>query len=79
MTFSNFLFILAYDSSGRYRGQIMYGNNLWVGEKHFCIEVNRDAGERKHFDFGFYAANILIKADLPTKMVCQFEQFFANP
>lgn len=28
------------DSSGRYRGQFMFGNIFWVGSKEFCLDVN---------------------------------------
>lgn len=31
------------DSSGRYRGQSLYGNDFWLGVKHFCDDVNYDS------------------------------------
>ncbi|XP_037936146.1 uncharacterized protein LOC119670101 [Teleopsis dalmanni] len=60
----------AYDASGRYRGQILFGNDKWLGQKTFCYELNRQLQpeERKHFEFEFYAAVIAIRLWLPEKM-----------
>ncbi|CAD7087739.1 unnamed protein product [Hermetia illucens] len=55
----------AYDSSGRYRGQFLYGNDLWLGEKIFCDEINHHTTEmeREQFFFSFFVARILIKSN----------------
>ncbi|KAM7347821.1 uncharacterized protein ACRADG_007300 [Cochliomyia hominivorax] len=57
----------AYDSSGRYRGQIFFGNDKWLGQKQNCYELNRqlDPEKRKHFEFEFYTALIAFKLALP--------------
>ncbi|XP_016948893.1 uncharacterized protein LOC108023763 isoform X2 [Drosophila biarmipes] len=52
----------AYDSSGRYRGQLLFGNDKWLGQLSFCYELNRQSssGERKHFDMEFYVADVAL-------------------
>jgi len=52
----------AYDSSGRYRGQLLFGNDKWLGQLSFCYEVNRQSSseERKHFDMEFYVADVAL-------------------
>ncbi|KAH8420432.1 hypothetical protein KR009_010307, partial [Drosophila setifemur] len=52
----------AYDSSGRYRGQLLFGNDKWLGQLIFCLELNRQGGseERKHFDLEFYVADVAL-------------------
>ncbi|BFG00552.1 uncharacterized protein DMAD_00520 [Drosophila madeirensis] len=52
----------AYDSSGRYRGQLLFGNDKWLGQLSFCYELNRQSGsgERKHFDLEFYVADVAL-------------------
>ncbi|XP_075157249.1 uncharacterized protein LOC142230492 [Haematobia irritans] len=60
----------AYDSSARYRGQLLFGNDKWLGQRQFCNELNRqlDPEKRKHFEFEFYAALILLQLELPDKL-----------
>ncbi|TMW51930.1 hypothetical protein DOY81_002992, partial [Sarcophaga bullata] len=57
----------AYDSSGRYRGQLFFGNDKWLGQKQNCYELNRqlDPEKRKHFEFEFYTAVVAFKLSLP--------------
>ncbi|XP_065365687.1 uncharacterized protein LOC135958723 [Calliphora vicina] len=57
----------AYDSSGRYRGQIFFGNDKWLGQKQNCYELNRqlDPEKRKHFEFEFYSAVVAFNLALP--------------
>ncbi|XP_017114295.1 uncharacterized protein LOC108137215 [Drosophila elegans] len=52
----------AYDSSGRYRGQLLFGNDKWLGQLSFCYELNRQSSseERKHFDMEFYVADVAL-------------------
>ncbi|KAH8289442.1 hypothetical protein KR054_005179 [Drosophila jambulina] len=52
----------AYDSSGRYRGQLLFGNDKWLGQLSFCLELNRQSAseERKHFDLEFYVADVAL-------------------
>ncbi|KAH8259064.1 hypothetical protein KR038_012172, partial [Drosophila bunnanda] len=52
----------AYDSSGRYRGQLLFGNDKWLGQLSFCLELNRQGSseERKHFDLEFYVADVAL-------------------
>ncbi|KAH8361177.1 hypothetical protein KR200_009194, partial [Drosophila serrata] len=52
----------AYDSSGRYRGQLLFGNDKWLGQLSFCLELNRQgpSEERKHFDLEFYVADVAL-------------------
>ncbi|KAL7742925.1 hypothetical protein ACLKA6_002072 [Drosophila palustris] len=52
----------AYDASGRYRGQLLFGNDKWLGQLGFCLELNRQltSEERKHFDLEFYVADITL-------------------
>ncbi|XP_016994803.2 O-acyltransferase like protein isoform X2 [Drosophila takahashii] len=52
----------AYDSSGRYRGQLLFGNDKWLGQLSFCYELNRQSSseERKHFDLEFYVADVAL-------------------
>lgn len=59
----------AYDASGRYRGQLFFGNDKWLGLKQACYELNRqlDPAIRKHFEFQFYAAYILFKLKMPER------------
>ncbi|XP_050332310.1 uncharacterized protein LOC126760599 [Bactrocera neohumeralis] len=57
----------AYDASGRYRGQLFFGNDKWLGQKNFCYELNRQLNpdERKHFEFEFYAALVALRLWMP--------------
>ncbi|XP_037825920.1 uncharacterized protein LOC119613920 [Lucilia sericata] len=57
----------AYDSSGRYRGQLFFGNDKWLGQKQNCYELNRqlDPEKRKHFEFEFYTAVVTFNLALP--------------
>lgn len=52
----------AYDSSGRYRGQLLFGNDKWLGQMVFCLDLNRQlpSEERKHFELEFYVADITL-------------------
>nr|XP_017030562.1 uncharacterized protein LOC108080360 isoform X2 [Drosophila kikkawai] len=52
----------AYDSSGRYRGQLLFGNDKWLGQLSFCLELNRQSSseERKHFDLEFFVADVAL-------------------
>ncbi|XP_039153839.1 uncharacterized protein LOC6724755 isoform X2 [Drosophila simulans] len=52
----------AYDSSGRYRGQLLFGNDKWLGQLSFCYELNRQSltEERQHFDLQFYVADVAL-------------------
>ncbi|KAH8276110.1 hypothetical protein KR044_009145, partial [Drosophila immigrans] len=52
----------AYDASGRYRGQLLFGNDKWLGQLGFCLELNRQlpSEERKHFELEFYVADITL-------------------
>ncbi|XP_026838898.1 uncharacterized protein LOC6555548 isoform X1 [Drosophila erecta] len=52
----------AYDSSGRYRGQLLFGNDKWLGQLSFCYELNRQSltEERQHFDLEFYVADVAL-------------------
>ncbi|XP_043063413.1 uncharacterized protein LOC108092991 isoform X2 [Drosophila ficusphila] len=52
----------AYDSSGRYRGQLLFGNDKWLGQLVFCYELNRQSSneERKHFDLEFFVADVAL-------------------
>lgn len=62
----------AYDASARYRGQLLFGNDKWMGQKEFCYELNRQKQQpekRKHFEFEFFAAFIKISMQLPMKLV----------
>uniref|UniRef100_A0A1B0FGS6 Nose resistant-to-fluoxetine protein N-terminal domain-containing protein n=1 Tax=Glossina morsitans morsitans TaxID=37546 RepID=A0A1B0FGS6_GLOMM len=60
----------AYDASGRYRGQLFFGNDKWLGQKSFCYELNRqlEPESRKHFEFEFYAALINMNLRLPKEV-----------
>ncbi|XP_060663059.1 uncharacterized protein LOC132796048 [Drosophila nasuta] len=53
----------AYDASGRYRGQLLFGNDKWLGQLGFCLELNRQlpSEERKHFELEFYVADITLQ------------------
>ncbi|EDW63018.1 uncharacterized protein [Drosophila virilis] len=54
----------AYDASGRYRGQLLFGNDKWLGQLQFCLELNRQllgSGERKHFELEFYVADVSLQ------------------
>ncbi|XP_055380628.1 uncharacterized protein LOC129611475 [Condylostylus longicornis] len=55
----------AYDSSGHYRGEILFGNNLWLGQKTFCNEINIMTNERKHFEFSYSVSTISFRTSLP--------------
>uniref|UniRef100_A0A1A9W274 Nose resistant-to-fluoxetine protein N-terminal domain-containing protein n=1 Tax=Glossina brevipalpis TaxID=37001 RepID=A0A1A9W274_9MUSC len=65
----------AYDASGRYRGQLFFGNDKWLGQKSFCYELNRqlEPESRKHFEFEFYAALININLRLPKEVTLNLQ------
>ncbi|KAH8295981.1 hypothetical protein KR018_008985 [Drosophila ironensis] len=52
----------AYDSSGRYRGQLLFGNDKWLGQLSFCYELNlqNSAEKHKHIDLEFYVADVAL-------------------
>ncbi|XP_053951465.1 uncharacterized protein LOC128858913 [Anastrepha ludens] len=60
----------AYDASGRYRGQLFFGNDKWLGQKIFCYELNRQLNPevRKHFEFEFYAAVVGLRLWMPQQL-----------
>ncbi|XP_017494439.1 PREDICTED: uncharacterized protein LOC108382582, partial [Rhagoletis zephyria] len=59
-----------YDASGRYRGQLFFGNDKWLGQKNFCYELNRQLNpdERKHFEFEFNAALVALHLSMPQQL-----------
>ncbi|KAH8395608.1 hypothetical protein KR222_003309, partial [Zaprionus bogoriensis] len=63
----------AYDSSGRYRGQLLFGNDKWLGQLGFCLELNRQlpSEERKHFELEFYMADITLHLPYLNRTVSQ--------
>ncbi|XP_061397513.1 uncharacterized protein LOC133333201 [Musca vetustissima] len=65
----------AYDASARYRGQLLFGNDKWLGQRQFCYELNRqlDPEKRKHFEFEFYVALIAFKLQLPDKFMANLQ------
>ncbi|XP_012156246.1 uncharacterized protein LOC101448338 [Ceratitis capitata] len=65
----------AYDASGRYRGQLFFGNDKWLGQKTFCYELNRqmDPDERRHFEFEFYAALVALQLKMPQQLSVQLQ------
>uniref|UniRef100_A0A1I8Q753 Nose resistant-to-fluoxetine protein N-terminal domain-containing protein n=1 Tax=Stomoxys calcitrans TaxID=35570 RepID=A0A1I8Q753_STOCA len=65
----------AYDSSARYRGQLLFGNDKWLGQRQFCYELNRqlDPEKRKHFEFEFYVALIVFQLELPDKFSARLQ------
>uniref|UniRef100_A0A1I8NHT8 Nose resistant-to-fluoxetine protein N-terminal domain-containing protein n=1 Tax=Musca domestica TaxID=7370 RepID=A0A1I8NHT8_MUSDO len=65
----------AYDASARYRGQLLFGNDKWLGQRQFCYELNRqlDPEKRKHFEFEFYVALIAFRLQLPEKFVANLQ------
>ncbi|KAI9589996.1 uncharacterized protein LOC119639842 [Glossina fuscipes] len=65
----------AYDASGRYRGQLFFGNDKWLGQKSFCYELNRqlEPESRKHFEFEFYAALINMNLRLPKEVTLNLQ------
>lgn len=69
------LFLTAYDASARYRGQLLFGNDKWLGQRQFCYELNRqlDPEKRKHFEFEFYVALIAFRLQLPEKFVANLQ------
>ncbi|GAB0097138.1 O-acyltransferase like protein [Sergentomyia squamirostris] len=50
----------ASDCSGRYRGQILFGNLFWLGSKQYCEEINNEYG-RHSVKFRYTAARVMIK------------------
>ncbi|XP_017850031.1 uncharacterized protein LOC108604972 [Drosophila busckii] len=68
----------AYDASGRYRGQLLFGNDKWLGQLTFCLELNRQQGEgeRKHIDLEFFVADIMLH--LPQLNLTQQRQQFLS-
>lgn len=69
--------IPASDASGRYRGQLLFGNDFWVGSKQFCFEINNERREaRKSVSkqpiFKFFVAQILFNVTMPTQQVSEF-------
>ncbi|XP_067636142.1 uncharacterized protein [Eurosta solidaginis] len=65
----------AYDASGRYRGQLFFGNDKWLGQKTFCYELNRQLNpdERKHFEFEFYASLVALRLAMPQKLIVNLQ------
>lgn len=60
--------IPAYDSSGRYRGQQLFGNEYWLGSKRFCEDVhNQNIKDKEPAPaIQFYVAKVWVKLD-PTE------------
>lgn len=74
------IFILKFaasDASGRYRGQLLFGNDFWVGSKQFCFEINDDRKtiiEESHQPvFKFFVAQILFNLSMPVEQVSFYE------
>jgi len=67
-------FLTAYDSSGRYRGQLLFGNDKWLGQLVFCLDLNRQlpSEERKHFELEFYVADITLHLPHLNRTVSQY-------
>ncbi|WP_204267082.1 hypothetical protein, partial [Klebsiella aerogenes] len=47
-------------------GQLLFGNDLWLGQLSFCYELNRQStsAERKHIDLEFYVADVALHLPL---------------
>lgn len=65
--------ISASDASGRYRGQLLFGNDFWVGSKQFCFEINGQRQVSKHDPeqplLKFFVAQILFNVTIPGEQV----------
>uniref|UniRef100_T1GEG6 Nose resistant-to-fluoxetine protein N-terminal domain-containing protein n=1 Tax=Megaselia scalaris TaxID=36166 RepID=T1GEG6_MEGSC len=48
----------AYDSSGHFRGQILYGNNKWLGQKRFCQEISTNTSLKFAYSISSISVNI---------------------
>lgn len=64
---------LASDASGRYRGQLLFGNDYWVGSQQFCFEINKDRqivklGQKQPV-LKFFVAQILFNVTMPVEKV----------
>ncbi|XP_037037502.1 O-acyltransferase like protein [Bradysia coprophila] len=63
----------ASDASGRYRGQLLFGNDFWVGSKQFCFEINSEREAAKPVSkqpiFKFFVAQILFNVSIPTEQL----------
>lgn len=42
---TRYFIISASDASGRYRGQLLFGNDIWPGSQIFCEEVRTEEME----------------------------------
>ncbi|XP_058446919.1 nose resistant to fluoxetine protein 6 isoform X2 [Malaya genurostris] len=50
------------DSSGRYSGQALFGNDFWLGSKTFCEESNKENPlNNETIEMSFYVASVKIK------------------
>lgn len=62
------------DASGRYRGQLFFGNDFWVGSKQFCFEINKETQTLGHGTkapvLKFFIAQILFNVTMPVEQVC---------
>lgn len=55
------------DSSGRYRGQSLYGNDFWLGVKHFCDDVNYESAKLNKTNFievSYTISKVGVKLDM---------------
>ncbi|XP_055693335.1 nose resistant to fluoxetine protein 6 [Lutzomyia longipalpis] len=48
------------DSSGRYRGQFLFGNLFWMGSKQYCHDMNNELS-RHTIKFQYTVARVMIK------------------
>lgn len=63
--------VSASDASGRYRGQFLFGNDLWVGSLVICNELaNVD-----EMDLSFYMATVSLMSTEPLMKVNAFISF----
>lgn len=52
------------DSSGRYNGHMLFGNDNWLGSKQLCDDVNYENHKKNNdnsMEMSFSVAKILIK------------------
>lgn len=61
-----FLFSVASDASGRYRGQFLFDNNYWLGSQVICDDLEKINEIR----LGFYIATVAVHSPEPLMRVC---------
>lgn len=55
------------DSSGRYRGQSLYGNDFWLGVKDFCDDVNYESArlfKTNFIEVSYSISKVGVKLDM---------------